>query len=386
MENFNYKLPTDIYFGKEQIKNLKDIIGQPSQRILLIYGKGSIKKNNLYDEIITLLSNHQIFELSGVESNPKLASVNEGIQICKEERIDLVLAVGGGSVIDCAKVVAAGACYEGDVWDLVTLKAEITKALSIHVVVTTAAAGSETGPGAVISNPETNEKRGVDSSLLLPKTAILDPEYTFTVSASNTAIGSVDIFSHLIEQYFVTNTTYLTDQFCEAAMRTVIKYTPIAMTDPNHYEARGQLLWSNTLANNGVLSLGNELNAFSSHGIEHELSAFYDVIHAVGLAIILPHWMRYILSEATIDRFVRYGIEVWQIDPSLDKTSIANQAIDATEGFFKNLNIPTSLSELEIDDQHFEEMAKQAVQNGYLEYAWVPLDEQDVMKILKNSL
>lgn len=386
MENFSYSLSTAVHFGKDQIKELRSIIAVYGDRILLVYGGGSIKRMGLYDEIKQALNGCEIHEVSGVLPNPRIDSVYTGVNLCKEHAIEVVLAVGGGSVVDCAKTIAAGACYEGDAWDLVTLQAPVEKALPLCAILTLAAAGSEISGGAVISHPEFREKRGFDSVHLIPKAAILDPVYTFSVPAGQTAAGSIDIFSHLLEQYFTDGSTYLADQLCEGVMKTVIHYAPIALEHPTDYEARAQLMWARSLANNGILSLGSQIHAFSCHGIEHEISAFYDIVHGVGLAIVTPQWMRYVLNETTVDKFARYGTSVWAIDPSLDPYQIAEQAIAATEHFFEGLGVPLTLGELGIDATHFEEMVAQAVPFGYLEYAWVPLQKDDVVNILKMCL
>lgn len=383
MENFEFCASTKVLFGKGQIENLPEIIRNFGKRVLICYGGGSIKRMGLYDEICSLLSDCELYEVAGIAPNPKIESVREGVTLCREHQIDVVLAVGGGSVIDCAKVIAAAVYYDGEPWEMVKTAAMTDRALPLVAVLTLAATGSEYDAGAVISNTATNEKLGYDSELIRPAVSILDPTYTFSVPASQTAAGSIDILSHLLEQYFAPSTTYLADQLCEAVMRTVIKYTPVAMEKPDDYEARGQLMWASSIADCGLLCLGSQVGAFSCHGIEHELSAFYDITHGVGLAIVTPRWMRYVLCDATVERFAHYGKAVWGIDPALDKQEIADKAIDATGNFFARLGVPMTLTELGINEEHFEEMAAQAVENGYLAYSWIPLTKEDVVEILK---
>ncbi len=383
MENFQFCVGTNILFGKNQILNLSDVLGKYGKKVLLTYGGGSIKRTGLYDKVKELLSGFEVYELDGIEPNPKLASVYAGEKLCKGNGIDVVLAVGGGSVIDCSKAIAAAACYEGDAWDLITFAAPIEKALPLCTVLTIVATGSEMNSGAVISNPQTNEKIGFMSSHLIPKASILDPIYTFTVPKNQTAAGTADVLSHLLEQYFVSESTFMTDLLVESVIKTVIKYAPVAIAEPENYEAQAQLMWASSIGDNGTLSNGNRLCAFSCHGIEHELSAYYDITHGVGLAIVTPRWMRYVLSKNTVDRFAHYGTAVWGIEPSQDKYETANQAIDATENFLKSLGIPMRLTELGIDDKNFEAMAEHAVPSGALAYGYVPLDKNDVVNILK---
>ena len=390
MENFQFNANTQIFFGKGQISNLPNEIKKYGKKVLLVYGGGSIKKIGLYDTVVNLLKDSEIYELSGVEPNPKIESVRAGVKLCKEHSIEVVLAVGGGSVIDCAKIISAATFCEEDAWEMIKKSIKTEKALPIITVLTLSATGSEYDAGAIIANKSENEKLGYESELIRPKASILDPEYTFTVSAYQTAAGSVDIISHILEQYFVPYSPFLADKLCEAVLKTVIKYLPKAIENPEDYEARGQLMWASSIADNGILSLGSRITAFSCHGIEHELNAYYNTTHGVGLAIITIRWMRYILSEKSneeiIERFANYGINVWDIDSNLEKLEIAKKSIDLTEKFFKSLGIPMSLTELKIGEEHFEEMASNSVKYGFLEYAFVPLNKEDVIKILKMCL
>ena len=385
MNNFEFCVSTDVLFGKGQEEQLPAKLLPFGKKILLTYGGGSIKKNGLCDKIRNLLHEFEIFELGGIDPNPRVESVNEGAAICKEEGIDLILAVGGGSTIDCSKAIAAAAYYEGDAWDLLTGKGQVTKALPIAVVLTIAATGSEMDCAAVISNMQTNEKLLMGHPALLPKVAVLNPENTFTVPPYQTASGSADMMSHIIESYFDTVDAFVPDAIAEGLMRSVIKYTPAALADPEDYEARAQLMWTSSLALNGITSTGKSF-MWSCHYIEHELSAHYDITHGAGLAMLTPKWMRYILSDKTVDKFCDYAVNVWGFAREDDKMALANKGIDATEEFFKSIGLPSTLGEFGIDDAKFAQMAENAVKVGCLQGAYVPLKEEDVINILKMCL
>ncbi|RRD69111.1 MULTISPECIES: iron-containing alcohol dehydrogenase [unclassified Desulfovibrio] len=372
-------------FGSGQESHLPAKLSAYGKKILLTYGGGSIKKTGLYDKLMDLLKDFEIFELGGIAPNPKIESVNTGAAICKKEGIDVILAVGGGSTIDCSKAIAAAAYYDGDAWDLLLDMSKITKALPIAVVLTIAATGSEMDSVAVISNMRTNEKLPLYSPLILPKVSVLNPENTYTVPPFQTAAGSADIMSHVIENYFDREQAFVPDALNEGLLRAVIKYTPIALKQPSSYEARAQLMWASTLALNGLGSTGKTF-AWSCHYIEHELSAFYDITHGAGLAVLTPKWMRHILSEDTVDKFCDYAVNVWGLERGNDKFTLANQGIDATEAFFKSIGLPSTLAEFGIDNTHFELMAKNAVKIGGLRNAYVPLSEKDVVTILQMSL
>lgn len=386
MNNFNYSIPTKVYFGKGKIKNLGKIAKSYGEKALLVYGGGSIKSNGIYDAAVEKLKEAgvQYVELSGVEPNPRITSVEAGVKLCRENKVDMIIPIGGGSTIDCAKAIAAAVYYEGYSWDIVKDCSKITKALPIISILTLAATGSEMDAFAVISNMDTNEKLGMGHELLKPQASILDPEYTFTVSKYQTAAGTADIMSHIFEAYFTTDEgTYLPDRMAEAMLKTCIKYGPIAMEDPENYEARANLMWTSSLAINGLISFG-KTGEWSVHGMEHELSAFYDITHGVGLAILTPHWMRYVLNDNTLEKFMEYGVNVWDIDKSLDKKEIANLAIDKTAEFFKTMDIPTTLREVGIDEEKLEVMAQQAVRFG-MEDCFVPLKAEDVLNIFKAA-
>lgn len=389
MQNFDYHTPTRLIFGKGVISNLPQVLAPLGKRVLLTYGGGSIKKIGLYDTVIGLLKGFDVFELSGIQPNPKYnPSVLDGVRMCKQHNIDVILAVGGGSVLDCSKAIAAGACYDGDPWDLITYKVKAQRALPIVDVLTLAATGSEYDCGGVISRTETNDKIGYIDPLLFPVCSILDPQYTYSVNKKQTAAGCADAMNHVMEQYFVADSTLLNDGFCEAELKSLMYNTKIALEHPDDYRARAELMLCCTYGCNDILSLGNSRSGWPCHGIEHALSAYYDITHGEGLAIITPRWMRHILSDRTVDRFVKYGVNVFGIDAGLDKYEIANRAIDATYDFFASIGIPMHLREVGIDDSRIDEMAHHIAVNEGLDedYVYVPLDEQAIAKILRDSL
>ncbi|MEE1085483.1 MAG: iron-containing alcohol dehydrogenase [Paludibacteraceae bacterium] len=387
MQNFDYQTPTRLIFGKGVIAKLPEVMAQFGKKILLTYGGGSIKKIGIYQKVKELLKDAEIIELSGIQPNPKYdPSVLDGVKLCKENNVDVILAVGGGSVLDCSKAIAAGACYDGDPWDLISYKVKAQKALPIVDIITLAATGSEYDCGGVISRTETNDKIGYVDPLLFPAVSFLDPEYTFTVSKKQTAAGIADAMNHTIEQYFVEDTTLLNDGFCESMLRSLMQNGRLCLDNPNNYTARAEMMLACTYGCNGILSLGNSMSGWPCHGIEHALSAYYDITHGEGLAIITPRWMRHILNEKTMPRFVKYGINVMGVSPNLPLEVIANRAIDATYDFFKSIGIPMHLREVGIDESRIDEMAHHIAVNEGLENAYAPLNEDDIRQILIDSL
>lgn len=387
MENFDYHIPTDVYFGKGQIDRLGTRMSSIAKKVLLVYGGGSIKRIGLYDQILRQLrqAGVTVFELAGVEPNPRIQTVKRGIAICKKEGVDAVLAAGGGSTIDCAKMVSAGTCYDGDAWDLVLDRNKIKKALPIAAVLTLAATGSEMDGFAVISDMDKHEKWGTGNDLTKPVFSIMDPQYTFSVSKYQTAAGSSDIMSHTFENYFNnTDGAFLQARIAEGILKTVIKYAPVAVKHPDDYEARANLMWASSLAINGLISYG-ESTAWTVHPMEHELSAFYDITHGAGLALLTPYWMEYILSEKTAGKFAEYGVNVWGLDPAGGPMAVAKEAIGKTRAFFLSIGMPSHLKDLGIDETHFDAMSEKAA-NGGLENAFVPLTKEDVKKIYTMAL
>ena len=379
--------PTRLVFGENAIEKLPAVMGAIGKRVLLAYGGGSIKKIGLYDRVKELLKDFEITELSGIQPNPKYdPSVLDGVRLCKENDIEVILAVGGGSVLDCTKAIAAGAKYDGDPWDLISYKVKAQAALPIVDILTLAATGSEYDCGGVISRTETNDKIGFMDPLLFPVCSFLDPRYTFSVSKKQTAAGCADAMNHIIEQYFCEDSTLLNDGFCEAGLKSLMANAKSCLANPEDYRARAEMMFACTLGCNGIYSLGNSPSGWPCHGIEHALSAYYDITHGEGLAIITPRWMEHILSERTLERFVKYGINVFDIDTTLTGMEIAHKAIDMTYAFFEEIGIPMHLREVGIGEERIDEMAHHIAVNEGLENAYVPLSEQDIKEILVASL
>ncbi len=387
MVNFDYMTPTRLIFGKDSIAKLPEVMKQFGSKILLTYGGGSIKKIGLYDKVNELLGGCDIIELSGIQPNPKYdPSVLDGVRLCKEHSVDVILAVGGGSVLDCSKAIAAGAKYDGDPWDLISYKVKAQAALPIVDIITLAATGSEYDPGGVISRTETNDKIGYIDPLLYPAVSILDPTYTFTVSKKQTAAGCADAMNHIMEQYFCEDSSLLADGFMEAGLKSLMVNARKCLENPEDYTARAEMMLACTYGCNGIYSLGSSPSGWPCHGIEHALSAYYDITHGEGLAIITPHWMKHILSERTLPRFVKYGVNVFGIDPNLPEMEIAEKAINATYKFFESISIPMHLKDVGINESRIGEMAHHIAVNEGLENAWAPLTEQDITEILMASL
>ena len=387
MQNFDYQTPTRLIFGKGVVEKLPEVMAAFGPKILLTYGGGSIKKIGLYDKVKELLSGFEIVELSGIQPNPKYdPSVLDGVKLCKENDIDVILSVGGGSVLDCSKAIAAGAKYDGDPWDLISYKVQAKEALPIVDIITLAATGSEYDCGGVISRTETNDKIGYMDPHLYPAVSFLDPTYTFTVSKKQTAAGCADAMNHIMEQYFCEDSSILNDGFMEAGLKSLMVNAVKCLENPEDYTARAEMMLTCTYGCNGIYALGNSSTGWPCHGMEHALSAYYDITHGEGLAIITPRWMKHILSEKTVDRFVKYGVNVFGIDSSLDRFEIAEKAIDKTYQFFASINIPMHLKDVGIDESRIDEMAHHVAVNEGLENAWVPLTEKDIADIFRASL
>lgn len=387
MQNFDYCTPTRLIFGQKVVEKLPEVMSKYGKKILLTYGGGSIKKIGLYDKVKELLKDFEIVELSGIQPNPKYdPSVLDGVKLCKENNVDVILAVGGGSVLDCSKAIAAGAKYDGDPWDLISYKVKAKAALPIVDIITLAATGSEYDMGGVISRTETNDKIGYIDSHLYPEVSFLDPTYTFSVSKKQTAAGCADAMNHIMEQYFCEDSTILNDGFMEAGLKSLMINAKKCLENPEDYTARAEMMLTCTYGCNGIYALGSSASGWPCHGMEHALSAYYDITHGEGLAIITPRWMKHILSEKTVDRFVKYGINVFGIDQNQDKFEIANQAIEATYKFFESINIPMHLQDVGIDESRIDEMAKHVADNEGLENAWAPLLQKDIAEIFRESL
>lgn len=387
MQNFDYMTPTRLIFGEGVITKLPEVMEKYGKKVLLTYGGGSIKKIGLYDKVKTLLADFEIIELPDIQPNPKYdPSVLEGVRLCKAHDIDVILAVGGGSVLDCSKAIATGAKYDGDPWDLISYKAFATASIPIVDIITLAATGSEYDSGGVISRTETNDKIGYMDPHNFPAVSFLDPTYTFTVSKKQTAAGCADAMNHIMEQYFCEDATLLNDGFCEAGLKSLMINAKKCLQNPQDYTARAEMMFACTLGCNGIYALGNSPSGWPCHGIEHALSAYYDITHGEGLAIITPRWMQHILNEKTVNRFVKYGVNVFGIDSALPDFEIANKAIQATYDFFASMDMPMHLRAVGIDDSRIGEMAHHIAVNEGLENAYAPLTEQDIAEILTASL
>jgi alcohol dehydrogenase YqhD (iron-dependent ADH family) len=390
MQDFIFQNKTKIYFGKDQLGHLGEEISRFGKKVLLVYGGGSIKKIGLYDKVMKELekAGMTVFELDGVEPNPHHTTVNRGAEICKKESVDVLLAVGGGSTIDATKGIAAAAKYEGDdVWDLVTHKASVSETLPIVTVLTLAATGSEMDGGCVISNVDTNEKFGYFGPDNHPDVSFLDPSNTFTVSAYQTASGSADIMSHVFDVAYFSKQDEMDMllRMQEEVLKTVVKYAPVAVKTPDDYEARANLMWASSWALNDFLYDGLS-QATVCHAMEHELSAFYDITHGHGLAILTPRWLTYILDEETAPRIKRFGVNVLGVDEALSLMDGAKEAIRRLEEFFFNtLGLKPTLTDLGIDDSNFAVMARKACRNDVL-HGFTDLTPEDVEKIFRMCL
>lgn len=388
MNNFVYDIPTRVYFGENQLENLGVELSRYGKKVLMTYGGGSIKKIGLYDKIVEEINKAglELYELSGIDPNPRVSSVNAGADICKKEDIDVLLAVGGGSVLDCTKFIGAATYYDGDAWDILLQKVPVEKCLPIITVLTLAATGSEMDAGGVISNPETKDKIGMIFPVMQPKVSFLDPTVTYTVNKFQTACGAADMLNHIMEVYFnMEQDLYMLDTVMEGLMKTIIKYAPIAMEEPENYEARANLMWTSTWAINGFVN-GGKRQAWSCHPMEHELSAIYDITHGLGLAILTPRWMEYTLNENTVSKFYQFGVNVFGIDSSLSQMEVALKSIDMIkEFFFTTLKLQSTLTEIGIDESNFEIMAKKAVMGGTM-YGFQPLSAEDIEQIFRMCL
>ena len=353
MNNFTYYNPTKIEFGKEKQNNTGEYIEQSGiKKVLLVYGSGSIKRNTLYDDIVTSLNKNSIefIELSGVVSNPLLSKTNEGIALAKENDIEAILAVGGGSVADSAKAIAAGAKYDGDVWDFFVNKAQITKALPVFTVMTLSATASEMNGNSVIINDETKQKYSIASVLLNPKVSVINPELMATVSKEYLAYSAVDVISHCIEVYFTATTQpHFNSRIVEAIINTIIETTEILLENPNDYDARAEFAWAAIQGLNGLTPAGTEGGNFPNHMIEHSLSALYNVPHGAGLSVVIPAWMKW-YKEQNIAQFQRFSKEIFSSDD-------AGVGIEKLEEWFSKIGAPTTLKEVNIPRDGIEALA-----------------------------
>ena len=388
MENFVYHNSTKIIFGKSAEFQVGKEIKKYTNKILLHYGEEYLKKvgAKLYDNIIKSLRENEIeiIELSGVKPNPRLSLVREGIKICKENKINFILAVGGGSVIDSAKAIAVGIYYNGDVWDLFQSVNEIKESLHIGAILTTAATGSESSKNAVITNEDGWYKKALANELIRPKFAILNPELTFTLSTYQTICGAVDIMTHVMERYF-TQIDHIdfTDRLCEATLKTIIKNITKVLDKPDNYDARAEILWASTIAHNDLLGTGR-IEDWASHKIDNEIGAIYDIAHGAGLAVIYPNWMKYV-SKSNVKKFTQFAIRVFDVDPFFETPEeIALEGIRKLQNFFKEIGMATTFHELNIGDDRFDEMATKCTKSGPVGN-FMKLYKDDVLNILRLS-
>jgi len=384
MDNFMFINPTRIIFGKGTENEVGKYAKMYSDRVLFHYGGESIKKSGLYDRVKKALQdeNLTVFELGGVKPNPRLSLVYEGIKMCKENNIGLVLAVGGGSVIDSAKAIAMGAVYDGDVWDFFTGRAEVEKALPVGTVLTIPAAGSEASTGCVITKEEGQLKRAVNSEHIYPRFSILNPELAYTLPPYQVACGASDILAHLQERYF-TNSKHveITDRLIEATMKTIINNIPKVLQNPRDYDAWAEVMWAGTIAHNNLLNTGRE-GDWGSHDIEHEISGIYDIAHGAGLAIVFPAWMKYVYKH-DVKRFAQWASRVWNVDfDFFDEEKTALLGIEKYERFLRDIGLPTRFSHVNIGDDKFMEMAKKCTDyDTHTTGTFIRLDSKAIYEI-----
>ena len=387
MNSFVYDIPVKVYFGENQLGHLGEELSKFGKRVLLTYGGGSIKRIGLYDKVMAELTKAglEVFELSGIEPNPRIESVRKGAEMCKEHNIDVLLAVGGGSTIDATKFMAAGACVDHDPWDFLNEKwAPIENALPIVSILTLSATGSEMDMGGVISNLDTRDKIGRLARPMLPRVSFLDPTLTYSVSPYQTACGSVDIFSHIIEVYFnMEPDLYMLDCFMEGMMKTIVKFAPVALREPENYEARANLMWTSSWAINGFIN-GGKRKAWSCHPMEHELSAIYDITHGLGLALLTPRWMEYCLDESNVSKYVQFAVNVFGVDGSQEPMVVAREGIRLlAEFFFDTLGLPRTFTEVGIKREDYAVMARKACGAEGILRGFKDLTPADVEKIFE---
>ncbi|ARQ06452.1 Alcohol dehydrogenase YqhD, Fe-dependent ADH family [Macrococcoides canis] len=386
MNQFTFYNPVKLVFGKESLEQLNDMVKAYSNgnKVLLTYGGGSIKKTGLYDKVMEKLSDFEVFELAGIEPNPRVETVRKGVEIVKENAIDFIVAVGGGSVIDGTKLIAAASKYDGDAWDIVTRKAEVKDAVPFGTVLTLSATGSEMNSGSVITNWETNEKLGWGSPLVFPKFSLLNPEVLYTLPEHQTVNGIIDSMSHLLEQYFnEADNTEVQDQMISGVMKTVMKTGPVAVKEPENYEARETLMLSSTVALNGFLRLGY-VGDWATHNLEHAVSAVYDIAHGAGLAILFPEWMRYV-SKQSPARFVKFAEDVFNVEAALSDEEKINYAIDELQNFWTSLGAKQKLSDYGVKEEDLEVFADKTLIYGPFGNFY-KLQREDILAIYKAAL
>ncbi|KEZ52884.1 iron-containing alcohol dehydrogenase [Metabacillus indicus] len=388
MDQFQYVNPTKLIFGKNQTAAIKDEAAQYGNKILLVYGGGSIKKSGLYDTVMEQLKaipDAEIVELSGVEPNPRLSTVNKGIQLIRENNLEFILAVGGGSVIDCAKAIAAGVHYDGDVWDIVTGKAAPASAVPLGTVLTMAATGTEMNGNSVITNWEEKDKRAFSSIHTYPKFSVLDPQNTYTVPKDQTVYGIVDLMSHVFEQYFhASENAPLQERFGESILKTTIDVAPKLIKDLENYDYREVIMLNATFALNKVLTMGVKTD-WATHMIEHAVSAVHDIPHGGGLAILFPRWMEFV-AQTKPEKVAQLGIRVFDLNTEgKSLNDLAAETIQRVKEFWASIGAPENLSDYGIDSREIELMVERSMVGDTIG-SYVPLNKDDVRTILVNSL
>ena len=386
MENFIAHNPTSLHFGKGVIETIGKTVKPLGSKVLLVYGKGSVKRSGLYDRIVAQLNQAgaTIYEYDGIQPNPLVADVDKAAAIGRENNVDYILAVGGGSVIDSAKAISIGIPYSGDVWEFFERKANASSAVPVGIVLTIPGSGSESSVVSVITNEESLIKRGYHSQVMLPKFAILNPELSFTLPPYQAASGAADIMAHTMERYFTQiKKTDLTDRLCESNLITVIENTPLVLRNPQDYDSQAEIMWASSIAHNGLLGTGR-IEDWSSHKLAHELSSYYGVTHGAALAIIFPAWMKYVYKQ-NIERFVQFAVRVFGVDACFEShEKVALEGIRRLESFYKEIGLPITLKELDIGSEKFDEMATKCVAFGSIGN-FMKLNKDDVINIYKLS-
>lgn len=390
MENFTFYSPTKFAFGKDTEKNCGALVKEfGGSKVLLHFGGGSAEKSGLLGRVRESLKAEGIafVELGGVHPNPLDTLVYKGIDLCKKEGVDFILAVGGGSVIDSAKAIAMGCCYEGDFWDFYCGKAAPKKAVPVGTVLTIAAAGSEGSGDSVITKKEGMVKRGAGGECIRPKFSVLNPELTQTLPAYQTACGATDIMAHVCERYFTnTKNVETTDRLCEAVLLAMINETPKVIADPNDYQARANIMWAGMVAHNNIVGVGRDQD-WNSHGIEHELSGMYDCAHGAGLAVIMPAWMTYVMKHDVM-RFAQFAVRVWGCKMDFaDPEKTAREGIAAFKAFLKSIGMPATLAEVGGKESDIPQLVKNfGLKDGATTGGFVHLTSEDVANIYKLAL
>ena len=388
MNNFNFYSPTFFVFGKERENEAGKYVKRfGGTRVLIHYGGGSVIKSGLLDRVKASLAAENIYftELGGVMPNPRSGLVYKGIDICKKEKIDFVLAVGGGSTIDSSKAIALGSLYEGDFWDFYEGK-PVEKALSVATILTISAAGSEGSGGSVITHENGMLKRACGGDAMRPVFSILNPELTLTLPNYQTACGATDMMAHVMERYFTnTKEVEITDRLCEGILLTIIKETPIALADPTDYESRANLMWAGMVAHNDICGVGRDQD-WSSHQMEHELSAYYDVAHGAGLAVMFPAWMKHVMQHDVL-RFAQFAVRVWGCEMNFaNPESTALQGIAKFEEFLVSIGMPVRFAELNAKGKDIPVLVKTLGLGSRTLGSFVKLTEKDVTEIYKLAI